>query len=457
MRLVVRALLLSTLAVSMVVAGSPAGAHDPEEDHGGPGATGPDLRSGNVKLMSNVPASAPGVTQSDLAFWGDYAIAGNYRGFRIIDVSEPGEPEVVSDFFCNGAQGDVSVWGNLVFQSIDSPQSHGGCDSTNVTASTPDMFEGIRVFDISDVTAPQHVVSIPTDCGSHTHTLLPQGDTVYVYVSSYPLGGAALGPNCAQPHGYVSIVEVPVGDPAGAVVHEHALDAGTELATFPLGAAGTFSFRACHDMSVFDELDLLAAACMSESQLWDISDPLAPELTWRFDDPVVNQANTDLWHSATFSWDGTIVAFGDESGGGGAARCVNPDDDQGRIWFVDVESGELLTNYKIPRSEPGTCTMHNFNFIPLRGRNVLVSAAYTGGTTVVDVDKLIAGASEAEAEVGYYRPHGGNAWSTYWYNGFIYANDILRGVDTLLLRDNARAGDRKLPYLNPQTQEHVIR
>ena len=196
---------------------------------------------------------------------------------------------------------------------------------------------------------------------------------------------------------------------------------------------------------------------MSESQLWDISDPLAPELMWRFDDPVVNQANTDLWHSATFSWDGTIVAFGDESGGGGAARCTNPDDDQGRIWFVEVESGELLANYKVPRSETGTCTMHNFNFIPLRGRNVLVSAAYTGGTTVVDVDALIAGASETEAEVGYYRPHGGNAWSTYWYNGFIYANDILRGVDTLLLSDRIRAGDVKLPYLNPQTQENVIR
>ncbi len=457
MRPLVRALLLSTLVASLIVGGSPAGADDPEEDHGGPGATGPDLRSPNVKLLSNVPASAPGVTQSDLAFWGEHAFAGNYGGFRVLDISEPGQPEVVTDFRCNGAQGDVSVWGNLLFQSVDTPQSHGGCASTNVTASTAGMFEGIRVFDISDVTAPELVASIPTDCGSHTHTLLPQGDTVYVYVSSYPLGAAAQGPNCAQPHGYVSIVEVPTSDPAAAEVHKHFLDADTELATFPLGASGTFNFRACHDMSVFDELDLLAAACMSESQLWDISDPLAPELQWRFDDPVVNQANIDLWHSATFSWDGTIVAFGDESGGGGAARCGNPDDDQGRIWFVNAESGDLMANYKIPRSETGTCTMHNFNFIPLRGRNVLVSSAYTGGTTVVDVDALVGGASEADAEVGYYRPHGGSAWSTYWYNGFIYANDILRGVDTLLLSDPARAGDRKLPYLNPQTQEHVIR
>ncbi|HEX6417772.1 MAG TPA: hypothetical protein VFZ77_04725 [Acidimicrobiales bacterium] len=454
MRHLVRAVLLTALAVAMVVAGPPAGAH---EDHGGPGASGPDSISRNVKPMSNVPASAPGVTQSDLAFRGDHAIAGNYRGFRIIDISEPGEPEVVTDFACNGAQSDVSVWGDLVFQSVDSPQSHGGCDSTNVTASTPGMFEGIRIFDISDTTAPVHLASIATACGSHTHTLLPKGDTAYIYVSSYPLGAAANGPNCQQPHNKVSIVEVPAGDPAAATVHEHQLDAGTELAVYPLGAAGTFSFRACHDMSVFAEVELLAAACLSESQLWDISDPLAPELLWRFDDPVVNTANIDLWHSSTFSWDGSIVAFGDESGGGGAARCVDPDDQQGRIWFLDTETGEVLANYKIPRSESGTCTMHNFNFVPLRGRNVLVSSAYTGGTTVVDVDKLIAGASEAEAEIGHYRPHGGSAWSSYWYNGFIYANDILRGVDTLLLSDPARAGDQKLPHLNPQTQENLIR
>jgi hypothetical protein len=460
MRTVVRALLLLSLVASMVVAGSPAGAHDPEEDHGGTGAQGPEQSSQNMKLLSNVPASAPGVTQSDLAFWGDYAFAGNYGGFRIIDISEPGEPEVVTSFPCNGAQGDVSVWGNLVFQSVDGPQSKAGCNSTNVTASTPGMFEGIRIFDISEITDPAHVASVQTDCGSHTHTVLPKGDTVYVYVASYPLGGASQGPNCQEPHGYISIIEVPVDDPGAAEVHKYYLDEDTAIADFDLNALGAdlqFSFVACHDFSVFDELDLLAGACMSESQLWDISDPVNPDLLWRFDDPVVDPGKVDLWHSSTFSWDGKIVAFGDESGGGGLPRCTDPDDQQGRIWFLDVETGELLDNYKIPRSESGVCTMHNFNFIPLKGRNVLVSSAYTGGTTVVDVDKLLAGASENDAEIGFYRTHGGSAWSSYWYNGLIYANDIFRGVDTFLLSDKARAGDRKLPYLNPQTQESVIR
>jgi hypothetical protein len=322
------------------------------------------------------------------------------------------------------------------------------------------MFEGIRVFDISDITAPVHVTSIPTACGSHTHTLLPEPENnrAILYVSSYPLGGAALGPDCVRQedgggHSKISIVNVPANDPAAATVSEYHLDPATEWATY----LGAFTFRACHDMSVFKEPGLLAAACMSEGQLWDISDPLAPEFKWRYDNPNIRPENVDLFHSATFTWDGSIVAFGDESGGGGAARCTDPDDNRGRIWFVDAVTGAELDSYKIPRSEDGTCTMHNFNFLPRRdGKNVLVSSAYTGGTTVVDVDKLLAGASEADAEVGFFRAHGGNAWSSHWYNGHVYANDINRGVDILLVSDEARATTMRFGHFNPQTQLSLI-
>jgi len=410
---VIGVLLASALSVA------PALAHD--GDHSGPGSSGPDRHSQNVKLLSNVPRSSA-ATQSDLAFFGKYAVAGNYAGFRILDVSDPEAPQVVTNFACNGPQSDVSVMGNLLFQSVDSPQSSGACNSTTVTASTPGMFEGVRVFDITDITAPVHVTSIATDCGSHTHTLLPEpeNDRAIIYVSSYPLGGAALGPNCSMPHDAVSIIEVPTSDPAAATVTKYHLDAATEFATY----LGAFTFRACHDISVFKELDLAAAACLSESQVWDISDPLAPVFMWRFDDPA-----------------------------------VNTDDNQGRVWFLDVSTGQKLANYKIPRAQagPGVCTMHNFNFVPLRdGRKVLVSAVYTGGTTIVDVDKLIGGASEADSEIGFYQPSGSNTWSSYWYNGHIYGNDILRGVDIFLLSDNARAGAVKLDHLNPQTQISLL-
>jgi hypothetical protein len=448
--------LLIAALLALALIGSAAPAHADPEDHGAGGQQGPTIQSQNIKLLSNVPKSTS-ATQSDLAFEGNLVYAGNYDGFRVIDFSEKESPVVTTDFRCPGAQGDVSVYRGLLFSSVDAPRSNDTCVSTPVSASTAGAWEGVRIFDVSDPTAPSLANAVRTDCGSHTNTIVPDGDTVYVYVSSYPLGTAALGPNCSQPHGFISIITVPVADPSAATVSKYHLDAGTETAVYPIGG-GPFSFTACHDISVFTAIDRAAAACLSESQMWDISDPAHPQFVWRFDDPVVNTANIDLWHSSSFSWDGDVVAFGDESGGGGAARCADPTDQQGRIWFVDAESGTFLDNYKIPRSESGTCTMHNFNFVPLKGgRKVLVSSAYTGGTTVVDVDALLGGASELQAEIGFYRPHGGNAWSSYWYNGFIYANDILRGVDALVLADRTRAAGQKLPMLNPQTQTNLIR
>ena len=65
-------------------------------------------------------------------------------------------------------------------------------------------------------------------------------------------------------------------------------------------------------------------------------------MRWTFDDPVVNPADIDLWHSSTFGWDGEVVAVGDESGGGGAARWTDPTDNQGRVRFLDTATGDLL-------------------------------------------------------------------------------------------------------------------
>jgi hypothetical protein len=451
---------------ALLAGGLPAGA-DPapaDDSFRGP-ARSTDTQSQNVKLMSNTPGR--GFTNSDLAFDGNLLYAGDFGGFRIIDISSPARPRVLSEFDCNGAQGDVSVHGGLLFRSVDAPQSSEECDSTTVTASTPGMFEGIQVFDVSNPRAPEHLGSIHTDCGSHTHTLVPEPDLnqVHIYVSSYPLGPAAIGPNCAEPHGYISIVTVPLDDPVdAATVTRYFLDADTQVSTYPLGEIlgipelGTWTFSGCHDISVFLELNLAASACFEEAQLWDISDPLSPQFLWRYTNEAIDPGKLDLFHSAAFSWDGEVVAFGDESGGGVFNRCMDPNDDQGRVWFLDTGDGTELASYKTPRvHEVGRCTMHNFNFIPLRsGAKVLVSAAYTAGATVVDVDALIAGASEAEAEIAFHRPDNADQWSTYWHNGFIYANDARRGVDVFLLSDKARAGAVKFGLNNPQTQEALI-
>jgi hypothetical protein len=48
-----------------------------------------------------------------------------------------------------------------------------------------------------------------------------------------------------------------------------------------------------------------------------------------------------------------------------------------------------------------------------------------------------------------------DTWSSYWYNGKIYANDITRGLDVFdLVLPNAPYGGT-WAHLNPQTQEDL--
>ena len=336
---------LALAFIAMLALAGPVGAVPPED----PGPPPEDTTgTANLPLTGNSPRPVV-ATQTDLAFRGNIAIAGSNDGFRIVDITNPNKPVQIGRALCNGSQGDVSIYGDLVFRSVNSPQSSTDCNSTNVASVTPGQFEGIQIFDVSDLTAPVKIASVRTDCGSHTHTLVPDAENnqVFLYVSSYPLG-AAQGPACQLPGGFISIVRVPLDNPTGATVSKYFLDPATQLGNY-LGSI----FTACHDISVFTAIDRAAAACMTEGQVWDISNPAAPRFLWRYDNPVINPANIDLFHSASFSWDGKIVAFGDESGGGGAARCVNPDDNQGRIWFVDAATGQELTSFKIPRSEIG--------------------------------------------------------------------------------------------------------
>ena len=78
---------------------------------------------------------------------------------------------------------------------------------------------------------PTQIAAVYQDCGSHTNTLLPapDGKSMYVLNSSYPLGdGPTCGPLGAQQgrkvnHGVVQVIEVPFDDPAaGARAHRAA-------------------------------------------------------------------------------------------------------------------------------------------------------------------------------------------------------------------------------------------
>lgn len=98
-----------------------------------------DAQSGHARALANLPRSSdfrwndPELGrsfQSDLAFLGRIAVAGNYNGFRIIDVSAPSRPRVVRDVWCSGPQNDVSIWGDVIIASVDDVLSGPACGST---------------------------------------------------------------------------------------------------------------------------------------------------------------------------------------------------------------------------------------------------------------------------------------------------------------------------------------
>ena len=109
--------------------------------------------------------------------------------------------------------------------------------------------------------------------------------------------------------------------------------------------------------------------------------------------------------------------------------------------------GEALPS--LPRDQ-GTayCSAHLFNNVPGVRGDVLVASWYAGGTTVVDYTDR-----SAPTEVGFYDPANGSVWASYFYNNFIFTNDIVRGVDVFLLSSKYRAGADRFDFLNPQTQE----
>ena len=408
--------------------------------------------SKNVHFQANLPKGALKGTTSDLAFWGDYAFVGNYDGFDVLDISDPAAPRRVSETRCPGSQNDISVFRNLVVTSTDSLRNNDLCSSSAGSTSDPNAWEGLRIWDWSNPAAPTYVKSVKTDCGSHTHTTIPDlaNGRLIVYVSSYSPGANL---NCLPPHDKISVVEIPLSNPSGARVL-------SEPVLFPAG--GQSSTSGCHDITAYPAIGLAAGACMGEGILMDISNPAAPKVISTVTDP-----NFSFWHSATFSDDGDVVVFTDELGGGTGARCRETDaGNKGADAFYDISdpTAPVLKGYfKIQDMKTGryqtaaeNCVSHNGSLLPSKfGRDLMVQAWYQGGTSVIDFTD-----PSKPREIGFFdRPaysatlSSAGHWSSYWYNGRIYASELARGFDVLNISGPLDDGGTKIPYLNVQTQQ----
>ncbi|MEY9989372.1 hypothetical protein ABIE67_001404 [Streptomyces sp. V4I8] len=423
------------------------------------------VHSDNIQHLANVPKDVLQGTNSDLAFQGRYAFAGNYDGFRILDISNPTAPQTIAQVLCPGSQNDISVSGDLLFLSTDSSRSDSSCNSTTQPATEKSSWEGMKVFDISDKRNPRYVAAVETACGSHTHTLVPERRNVYVYVSSY--SPSATYPDCRPPHDGISVIKVPRHAPEkSAVVSFPVLFPGEG----PDGGGnpgsptnpGVSKTTGCHDITVLPEKELAAGACMGDGILFSIEDPERPRVIDRVQDNV----NFAFWHSATFNQKANKVVFTDELGGGSAATCnaeIGPNRGADGIYDIvgkgDKRKLVFKSYFKIPRHQADTenCVAHNGSLIPVKGKDLMVQAWYQGGISVWDFTD-----SANPKEIAYFDRgplttdtiRSGGSWSAYYYNGYIYSNEMARGFDVLKIDDRRTAPARwvHLRELNVQTQ-----
>jgi hypothetical protein len=412
---------------------------------------------------------------SDFAFQGNHLFQGNFYGINIYDISDPSKTALLTSLVCPGGQGDVSVYGNLLFMSVEMPNGRLDCGAQGFPPEPPpapghekerhtpiaqkDRFRGVRIFDISDIKNPKQVAAVQTCRGSHTHTLvLDPNDksNVYIYVSgtsfvrpAEELAGCSgdapdKDPNTALFR--IEVIKVPVASPQDAKVvasprvfidpRTGALNGLNNGGSHGKGEEKPADTNQCHDITVYSAIGLAAGACSGNGILLDIKDPEHPK---RVD--AVNDPNYSYWHSATFSNDGTKVVFTDEWGGGLGARCRPNDPNK---WGADAifnlkdDKLSMASYYKMPAAQGDTenCVAHNGSLIPVPGRNIEVQAWYQGGVSVMDFTDPTHPFEIAYFDRGPIDPKMlvlGGYWSAYWYNGSIYGSEISRGLDVFQL------------------------
>ena len=467
----------------------------------------------NLDVVSRTPPSTqfinpstPGdarLVNSDLAFSGNYVFQGNYSGWQVWDIANPSRPTLRTSYVCPGSQSDVTVYGTLLFVSAEATSGRVDCGLQGVQDTvSKERARGIRIIDISDIGNPKYLTTVQTCRGSHTNTLVEDPSdksNVYIYVSGSAnvrspneLSGCSglqpdQDPNTALFR--IEVIRVPLahpelasivssprifGDLAAPARHgETAADSAAAAARFassgrpPRPQGPRTGPTQCHDITSYPAIGLAGGACAGYGFLLDIRDVAHPVRL-----NAVADSNFSFWHSATFNNDGTKILFSDEWGGGRGARCRVTDKYEwgsDAIFTLVNNTMQFKSYYKMPAAQTPfeNCVAHNGSLIPVPGRDIMVQSWYQGGISVFDwtdpsYPKEIAyfdrGPMDSTklVDAGY--------WSSYWYNGYIVASEISRGLDIFALKPSPflsqneidAAKSVRLDHFNAQEQPKFV-
>jgi hypothetical protein len=369
----------------------------------------------NLQLVANVPINpgTQGIAASDLELHGDYAFVGSYgEGVVVVDISNPLQPKRVGTFQCPGGQNDIQLSPDGRYLALAIETTANRCHPND---------EGTAILDVSDPANPMEIAWIGQDeleDGSHNNTL----DWPYLYVDQYI-------------HTYSRLEIFDLSKPS----------APAKVAELKYGGQDSH-----HDLIVDHRpngQDLAYAASINFTDVLDVTDIRNPVLRERIRDPQLS-----ISHQAEPNFDRTLLLATDEYGGGtgvgacggaGGARVPVPGvpaqlTDPASLGALHIyrlaEDGTIAGTGGLdkasvfnipyqPNEDPEAgCTIHVFWQAP--DENRLVTAWYGRGTRVVDFSD-----PTKPKELAWFVADGADTWSAKPHRGYIFAGDIVRGLD----------------------------
>lgn len=362
--------------------------------------------SRNVKLVRSFPYAAdeerPIMDRggTDMAFQGRYLYAaeqgrrGAGGGVHIFDISGD-RPRKVGFARCGGWQNDVAV----VRPGLIAVGYHEG----EFNCGNPQG--GVTLIDVSDPKRPRQLGTTEGDVpsgdplrGGGIHTLTVYPGTSLIYASP---GG--------RQSGYETGIEtiLDVSNPNKPEV----------VAEFDSGIG-------CHDVTFDIRAQRKLAFCNGpgETQVWDVSDPRAPEVIGHVLNPI-----HAFHHSSAVSADGKLLVIGTETmandctgGPSGGLFAYDISDPRMPVLvgsFGAQRGARPLYSYPTDPGFDSLCAPHLFGFIG--STRTLVSGNGSGGVNIVDFSD-----PASPAELGYHMSDDRDYWAAYPYGGRIYANSV---------------------------------
>lgn len=327
------------------------------------------------------------------------------EGLRIVDVQDPSNPFALAPPVEDTSSRDVDL--------LHHPN---GRLYAVLSAGN------VKLVDVTDPAQP-FVVS-QADVGSHNMAVVP-GTTIVYNSRSISTHVPGVGET-----GQVDLIDF--ADPAAPVVKVFAFPAVVvTVGGTPRAVAST----TCHDITFNIALQRAYCAGVSDTTIWDISDPWSPVII-----QVIDWPGTNIHHAVWDAWNGTLLILGDEFAGVAAPSppcSATVSDPTSALWFFDISDlatplpmGYFQIQHDQSLAEGGLPAYCSTHFGDVFSDRYLVMGWYAAGTVLVDFS------DPANArQVAHYLPDGGqsNTWEARYWNGHIFTGDTIQGMDILRL------------------------